>query len=160
MYANITSSSSASPPPHTFSRCLTFHRGTMNPTQSIGAQDTYPTWTDKTLPLYYLINELSRKFPLFSPPQAPHHCAHTHSREALPFTEAQRTQPGPPQDTPPIWVDKNLRLYGLTFLEIPTIFTNYKTFSEIPTFFTSPSSTSPPPHTYTLHTYAHNSTTT
>ena len=39
----------------------------------------------------WLINEISRKFQLFSP----HYHPHTHSWDASPFTEAQRTQPGP-----------------------------------------------------------------
>ena len=42
-----------------------------------------------------LINELSQKFRLFSPVQAPHHRPTTHPRDALPLTEAQQTQPGP-----------------------------------------------------------------
>ena len=135
----------ASPPPHTFSGCLTFHRGTMNPTPVcwttghppyMDRQDygfmalineifgnyhyfhriTSPThilgvphltprhnkpnpvrWTTGHTPyidgqdygFMALINELSRKLPLFSPAQAPHHRPHMHSRDASPFTEAQ-----------------------------------------------------------------------
>ena len=63
----------------------------MNPTQSVRPQDTPPIWMDKNLQLKGLINEISRKLPLFSP----HHRPHTHSWNSSPFTEAQRTQPNP-----------------------------------------------------------------
>ena len=65
------------------------------------AQRTQPSPFDhRTPPLYGrtrlygfmgLNNDISQKFPLFSP----HHRHHTHSRDASPFTEVQRTQPSP-----------------------------------------------------------------
>ena len=66
---------------------------------------------DSTALWLSLINEISRKFPLFSP----HHCPHTHSWDASPFTEVQRTQPAVCWNTgrTPMWTDKTLQLYGL-----------------------------------------------
>ena len=93
---------------------LTFHRGTTNPTRSVGLQDTPLYGRTRLYDFMALINEIDRKLPLFSPAQAPHHRLHTHSRNASPFTEAQRTQPGPwTTGPPPQWI--NTRTAFLTF---------------------------------------------
>ena len=80
-FSEIPTIFTASPPPHTFPGHLSFHQGTTNPIWSVRPQET----TDKTLRLMVLINEISRKFQLFSP----HHRPHTYSLDVSPFTEAQ-----------------------------------------------------------------------
>ena len=77
--------STTSPPLHIVSGRLPLHRGTTNLTQSVRPQYTHPIWTDKTLWLYGLNNDISRKCPLFSP----HHRPHTHCQDASPFIEVQ-----------------------------------------------------------------------
>ena len=61
------------------------------------------------------------------------HRPHTHSQDSSTSNEVQRTQPGPcdqrSQDTPPIWMDRTLRLYGL----IKEFLGNYKQDSTTPT---------------------------
>ena len=63
----------ASPPPHTFSGRLTFHRGTTNPTRSVGPQDTPLYGRTRLYGFKALINEIFRKFPLFHRITTPTH---------------------------------------------------------------------------------------
>ena len=79
-----------------------------------------------------LINEISWKFPLFSP----HRCPHTYSLDVSPYTEAQQTQPAPlDYRIRPLY--ERTRLYGFMALinEISRKF---------PLFSTSP----PPTHSW------------
>ena len=78
-----------------------------------------PLWTDQVLLLYGLKQRYFSKIPSISP----HHRLHTHSLDASPFTEVQRTQSIRPQDTPPIWTD--IRHKGL----INEISRNFPLFS-------------------------------
>ena len=54
-----------------------------------------PIRTDKTIMALWPYFKISRKFPLFSPAQAPHLQPPHTFWDASPFTDAQRTQPGP-----------------------------------------------------------------
>ena len=93
------------PPPHTFSGLLHFYWGTTNPTQSVRLQNTPPIWTDRTLRLYGLINDISRKLPLFSP------TPHTFSGLLhIYWGTTNPTQSVRPQNTS-IWTDRTLHLH-------------------------------------------------
>ena len=76
-------------------------------------KDTPPIWMDRTLRLYGFIKEISRKLPLFSQDStAPTHILGT------PRLLLKHNDPNPVRlttghkDTPPIWMDMTLRLYG------------------------------------------------
>ena len=79
-----------------------------------GHKDTLPIWMDRTLCLYGLIKEISRKLQLFSQDST----APTHTLET-PRLLMRHNEPNPVRlttghkDTPPIWMDRTLRLYGL-----------------------------------------------
>ena len=99
-----------------------------------GQKDTHPIWMDRTLRLYGLIKRISRKLQLCSQdPTAPTHTLET------PRLLMRHNEPNPVRlttgykDTPPIWMDRTLRLYGL----IKEFLGNYNSFRRTP----------PPPHT-------------
>ena len=76
-----------------------------------GHKDTPPIWMDRTLRLYGLIKEISRKLQLFSQDStAPTHILGT-PRLLLRHNEPNQSVRS--KDTPPIWMDRTLRLYGL-----------------------------------------------
>ena len=77
-----------------------------------GHKDTPPIWMDKNLRLYGFIKEKSRKLPLFSPDStAPTPILGT------PQLLVKHDEPNSVRlttgykDTPPIWMDRTLRLY-------------------------------------------------
>ena len=99
-----------------------------------GHKDTPPIWMDRTLRLYGLIKEISQKLQLFSQDStAPTHILGTHP------LLLRHNEPNPVRlttghkDTPPIWMDRTLRLYGL----IKEFLGNYNSLHRTP----------PPPHT-------------
>ena len=78
-----------------------------------GHKDTPPIWMDRTLRLYGLIKEISRKLQLFSQDST----TPTHTLET-PRLLMRHSEPNPVclttghKDTPPIWMDRTLRLSG------------------------------------------------
>ena len=109
------------PPPHTVStpRLLMRHNEPNPVRLTTGHKDTPPIWMDRTLRLYGLIKEISRKLQLFSQDFT----APTHTLET-PRLLMRHNEPNPVclttdhkdthghKDTPPIWMDRTLRLYG------------------------------------------------
>ena len=92
-----------------------------------GHKDTPPIWMNRTLRLYGFIKEISRKLQLFSQDST----APTHTLET-PRLLMRHNEPNPVRltpghkDTPPIWMDRALRLYRFNkeiSREITTLFT-------------------------------------
>ena len=98
-----------------------------------GHKDTLPIWMDRTLRLYGLIKEISRKLQLFSQDST----APTHTLET-PRLLMRHNEPNPVRlttghnDTPPIWMDRTLRFMAL----LKKFLGSYNSFHRTP----------PPPH--------------
>ena len=78
----------------------------------LGPLDHRTIWT-RLCGFMILINEISQKFPLISPAQAPHHRPHTQSQDTSPFTRAKQTQPSLLDHRTHTLYGKTLWLYGL-----------------------------------------------
>ena len=93
---------------------LLLRHNELNPVRSTtGHKDTPPIWMARTLSLYGFITEISRKLPLLSQDSTtPTHTLGT------PQLLLRHNEPNPVhsttghKDTPPIWMDRTLRLYG------------------------------------------------
>ena len=106
----------------------------MNLSQTVRLQDTgtHSIWRDKTLTLFCINNETSRKLPLLSPD-----CTAPTNIVGTPRLLQRYNKPNPVRlttgnrDTPPIWTDKSLSLNGF----------NNEISRKLPLF--SPDSTAP-----------------
>ena len=128
-FSEITTTFTRLHHPHTHSRDFSTSNEAQR-TQPVhlttGHKDTPPIWMDRTLRLYSLIKEISWKLQLFSQDST----APTRTLET-PRLPMRHNEPNPVRlitghkDTPPIWMDRTLRLYGLikNFSEITTLFT-------------------------------------